>query len=127
MRGGTPSSSPSSSSRTSSPSPLITMVGDFDEESHSSADLDSNMVTIHPGISILKAQKKILDTCGEAKKFTHSIMEMLWSREVLATHSMTGRSSNAHKDKKPKPCLDAAKIGALCALVAKKFKLDDQK
>lgn len=44
MRGGTPSSSPSSSSRTSSPSPLITMVGDFDEESHSSADLDSNMV-----------------------------------------------------------------------------------
>lgn len=51
---------------------------------------------------------------GDAKKFTHSIMEMIWSREVLASHSLTGRASNAHKDKEPKPCLDAMKISALC-------------
>ena len=34
-------------------------------------------VEIHPGITILKAQKKLLDVCGgDAKKFTYSIMEM---------------------------------------------------
>ena len=41
-------------------------------------------------------------------------MEMLWSREIMATHSMTGKSSNAHKDKVPKPCLDPVKVKALC-------------
>ena len=69
---------------------------------------------MHPGISISKAQKKMLDTCGDAKSYTYSIMEMLWSREVLASHSLTGRASNAHKDKEPKPCLDVTKINALC-------------
>lgn len=41
-------------------------------------------------------------------------MEMLWSRDVLATHSMTGKVSNAHKDKEAKPRLDQAKVIGLC-------------
>ena len=41
-------------------------------------------------------------------------MEMIWSRDVLATHSLTGKVSNAHKDKVAKPNLDQAKVTALC-------------
>ena len=41
-------------------------------------------------------------------------MDIIRSREVLATHSLTGKVSNAHKDKDPKPSLDVAKVSALC-------------
>ena len=72
-------------------------------------------VEIHPGITILKAQKKLLDVCGgDAKKIHLFHYGDVWSREVLASHSMTRKCSNAHKEKEPKPCLDATKISALC-------------
>lgn len=51
---------------------------------------------------------------ADPKTYVYSIMEMLWSRDVLATHSMTGKVSNAHKDKEAKPRLDQAKVIALC-------------
>ena len=41
-------------------------------------------------------------------------MGMLWTREVLSTHSVTGRKSNAHKDANPKPQLDAQKVESIC-------------
>ena len=40
-------------------------------------------------------------------------MKMIWSRDVLATHSLTGKVSNAHKNKVAKACLDQAKVTAL--------------
>jgi hypothetical protein len=51
---------------------------------------------------------------ADPKTYIYSITEMLWSRSVLATHSMTGKVSNAHKDKEAKPCLDQVKVIALC-------------
>ena len=33
-------------------------------------------------------------------------MSMLWSHEVLYSHTITEKSSNAYKDKEPKPQLD---------------------
>lgn len=67
-------------------------------------------VEIHPGIQILPAQKKLLDVMGDVKSFVYSAMEMVWSRGVLATHSMTGKVSNAHEGKMAKPSLDQAKV-----------------
>ena len=35
---------------------------------------------------------------------------VVFGRETLATHSLTGRVSNAHQGKQPKPHLDEAKV-----------------
>ena len=70
-------------------------------------------MTLHPDITVFKGQKKLLDACGDQKSFLYNLMEMLWSKEVMATHSLTGKASNAHRDKEPKPSLDGNKVKAL--------------
>ena len=55
----------------------------------------------------------MLDLMGDAKNYTYTLMEMVWSRDVLATHSLTGKVSNAHKDKVAKPCLEQASVAAM--------------
>jgi hypothetical protein len=68
-----------------------------------------------PGIEVNRGQKKVL--CGKhsAKDFVYSVLPMIWSREVLCTHSVTGRKSNAHKEIEAKPQLDAKKVDSLCS------------
>ena len=66
------------------------------------------------GIEILPSQKQLLDLQGNPKSYTYALMDMMWSRYVLATHSLTGKVSNAHKDKEAKPSLDVVKVNALC-------------
>ena len=48
------------------------------------------------------------------KDFVYSIMGMLWSRDVLCSHSITGKASNAFKVKEAKPQLDSEKVKSLC-------------
>ena len=43
-------------------------------------------------------------------------MSMLWSSEVMASHSITGKSSNAFKSKEAKPQLDPDKISTICGM-----------
>ena len=71
---------------------------------------------MHPGLFIKKRQKKMLETYTDPKQYTYALMEMIWSRDVLATHSLTGKASNAFKDRSPKPCLDIEKTAALCGM-----------
>ncbi|KAG1708476.1 hypothetical protein GQR58_003138 [Nymphon striatum] len=61
-----------------------------------------------------ESSKKLLDMHSGAKSYICSLMEMLWSRDVLSTHSLTGKTSNAHKDKVPKPYLDPEMVKQLC-------------
>ena len=70
-------------------------------------------VEICRGIYVLPSQKKLLDSIGDAKNYVYSVMEIIWSGDVLATHSLTGKVSNAHKNKLAKPCLDQTKVVAL--------------
>ena len=49
-----------------------------------------------------------------AKEFIYVLMPMLWSRETLISHSVSGRQSNAHKDVDPKPQLDSVKVASIC-------------
>jgi hypothetical protein len=37
-------------------------------------------------------------------------MGMLWTREILCTHSISGKASNAFKEKDAKPQLDPEKV-----------------
>ena len=48
-------------------------------------------------------------------------MGMLWTREILCTHSITGRVSNAFKEKEAKPQLDKEKVQSICEYGCKKF------
>ena len=41
-------------------------------------------------------------------------MSVLWKREVLLTHSITGKMSNAHKERDAKPALDPEKVQSIC-------------
>ena len=65
----------------------------------------------------MPSQKQLLDLQGNPKAHTHTPMDMVWSREVLSTHSLTGKVSNAHKEKDLKPSLDVGKVSALCGLI----------
>ncbi len=38
----------------------------------------------------------------------------MWTREVTCTHSITGKASNAFKDRDAKPQLDAEKVKSIC-------------
>lgn len=76
---------------------------------------------------MLPSQKELLSLHGTPKLFTYAVMEMVWSRDVLATHSLTGKMSNAHKDKDPKPSLDPVKVAAICDMVVNKFHLQGDK
>jgi hypothetical protein len=71
-------------------------------------------VSLCPSVSITKSQQKVLKGKGNLKDFVYSIMGMLWSREVLSTHSITGKISNAFKEKDAKPQLDQEKVKGIC-------------
>ena len=71
-------------------------------------------VVLSPSIKITKAQAQILKTKTNQKDFVYAIMSMLWSREVLYGHSITGKSSNAYKGKDAKTQLDPEKIDSIC-------------
>ena len=48
-------------------------------------------------------------------------MDMIWPCDVMATHSLTGKVSNAHKDKEPKPSLDVGNVAALCGMCSMQY------
>lgn len=76
-----------------------------------------------PNIIITKGQLKVLKSKGSLKEYIYSIMGMLWSRDVLCSHSMTGKSSNAFKDKDAKPQLDKEKVQSICGKLFKIVKI----
>ena len=59
-------------------------------------------------------QWKLLNSKDTAKEFVYAVMGMLWTRDVLFTHSITGKSSNAHSTKEAKPPLDPQKVKSIC-------------
>ena len=65
-------------------------------------------------MSVTTGQLKILKTKVNAKDFVYAIMSMLWSREILFTHSITGKVSNAYKEKDAKTQLDPEKVKSIC-------------
>ena len=71
-------------------------------------------ISFGPNTFITKAQYQVVKSKGTLKEYVYSIMGMLWSRETLCTHSMTGRVSNAFKEKEAKPQLDKEKVQGIC-------------
>ena len=65
-------------------------------------------------MSVTTGQLKILKTKVNAKDFVYAIMSMLWSREILFTHSITGKASNVYKEKHAKTQLDPEKVKSIC-------------
>ena len=65
-------------------------------------------------IHLTKGQCGVLKAKKNLKDFVYAIMEMLWSRAILSTHSVSGKVSNAFKEKGPKPQLDQDKITSIC-------------
>ena len=45
----------------------------------------------------------------------YAILPMVWTREVLSTHSVSGRQSNARTGRDAKPQLDVAKVDSICS------------
>ncbi|XP_028417534.1 uncharacterized protein LOC114541940 isoform X2 [Dendronephthya gigantea] len=87
----------------------------------SSSDSESDSILLCPGVEISKGQKRVLSSKLSAKDFVYSALPIIWSREVLCTHSVTGRKCNAHKEREAKPQLDAEKVDSLCSYVEQKF------
>lgn len=69
-----------------------------------------------PYIVLKKSQCDLLRSKKDKKDFIYSAMSMLWSSEVMASHSITGKSSNAFKSKEAKPQLDPDKISTICGM-----------
>ena len=71
-------------------------------------------VSLGSNVKLTKAQFNLVTSKRDLKDYVYSIMGMMWSRDILCTHSMTGQSSNAFKDKDAKPRLDQDKVKAIC-------------
>ena len=71
-------------------------------------------MSLGPNVYITKPQHKVLQSKRDVKDYVYAIMSMMWSREVLCTHSITGKASNAFKEKNAKPQLDQEKVKAIC-------------
>ncbi|XP_061829052.2 BEN domain-containing protein 6-like [Nerophis lumbriciformis] len=56
---------------------------------------------------------------SDQKKTTYTVCEVVFTREELANSSLTGRKSNAFKDKHEKPKLDDKKVSAIIDFVKK--------
>ena len=65
------------------------------------------------GITLNKFGKRARDCCVHVF-LVYAIMSMLWSREVLYGHSITGKSSNTYKGKDAKTQLDPEKVDSIC-------------
>ena len=63
---------------------------------------------------LTQGQHSVIRSKSNIKEFVYSIMGMIWSREVLYSHSITGKASNAFKDKEAKPQLDSEIVKSLC-------------
>ena len=63
---------------------------------------------------LTKGQHSVLRSKATAKEFVYALMSMLWTREVLCSHSITGKASDAFKEKDAKPPLDQEKVKSLC-------------
>ena len=70
---------------------------------------------------LTKGQHGAIRTKSSLKNFVYSIMGMLWTREVLCTHSITGKASNAFKEKEAKPQLDPEKVKSICGMLFSHF------
>ncbi len=71
-------------------------------------------IPLCPNIVLTKGQHAVLRSKINAKEFVYALMSMLWTREVLSTHSITGKASNAFKGRDAKPPLDQEKLKNLC-------------
>lgn len=117
-------STPMSLIKTNSPSPSARSSSPMSSQSLSSVvepDVGIDHVTIGPNLVVSKAQFTMLKSKTTAKYFVYCIMGMIWDREVLSTHSLTGKCSNAYKGKEPKPQLDQEKVNSICEFTSKKF------
>ncbi|XP_061784498.1 uncharacterized protein [Nerophis lumbriciformis] len=56
---------------------------------------------------------------SDLKKTTYTVCEVVFTREELANSSLTGKKSNAFKDKHEKPKLDDKKVSAIIDFVKK--------
>nr|XP_023649552.1 protein insensitive-like [Paramormyrops kingsleyae] len=61
---------------------------------------------------------------GDPKKATRELCTAVFGRHVLATHSMTGKTSNTFKDKEAKSQLDPRKVSDIIAYMTAKSGLD---
>ena len=65
-------------------------------------------------MELTKGQHATIKQKSTLKDFVYSIMGMLWTREVMCTYSITGKASNAFKDKDAKPQPDSEKLKSTC-------------
>ena len=66
-----------------------------------------------PNVELTKAQYGAIKSKTNLKDFVYAIMGMLWTREILYSHSISGKSSNAFKEKDAKPQLDPEKVKSI--------------
>ena len=66
-----------------------------------------------PNIDLTKGQHRAVKSKSNLKDFVYAIMGMLWTREVLCTHSISEKASNAFKEKDAKPQLDPQKVKSI--------------
>ena len=71
-------------------------------------------MSLGPGLSLNKAQYKIIRSKSNLKDYVYAIMGMVWTRDILCSHSSTGRTSNAYPEKEPKPKLDEENVKTIC-------------
>ena len=80
-------------------------------------------ISLCSNIDLTKGEYATIKQKSRLKDFIYSIMGMLWTQEVMCTHSITGKASNAFKDKHAKPQLDPEKVKSICGKLIKPYSI----
>ncbi|XP_041946205.1 BEN domain-containing protein 6-like isoform X3 [Alosa sapidissima] len=111
------SSSPSPPSRTTSSSPPPSRT--------TSSTSPPSPVQIHIGPTVkITATQYAHIKWSDPRKATKDLLMAVFGRQVLATHSYTGKLSNAFLGRQPKPQLNSAKTSDILNYITNKFGVD---
>ncbi|XP_076126791.1 uncharacterized protein LOC143142049 [Alosa pseudoharengus] len=123
------SSSPSPPSRTTSstspPSRTTSSTSPPSRTTSSTSPPSPSPVQIHIGPTVkITATQYAHIKWSDPRKATKDLLMAVFGRQVLATHSYTGKLSNAFLERQPKPQLNSAKTSDILNYITNKFGVD---
>ncbi|MGH0136263.1 UNVERIFIED_CONTAM: hypothetical protein FKN15_064515 [Acipenser sinensis] len=85
------------------------------------------MVELEEGSGVFLTNAIITRLTREPKKMTQELMTAVFSREIMAKSSITGKQANSFKTLDPKPQLNPAIVSAICFYVMNQFSTINRK
>ncbi|XP_060225809.1 BEN domain-containing protein 6 isoform X1 [Meriones unguiculatus] len=126
LKGGGASSTPASTlwraTNNSSPDSFASLCSNSNSSSSSPSSLKAEEEP-NPGEKQFKIEKWQIARCNKSKpqKFINDLMQVLYTNEYMATHSLTGAKSSTSRDKVVKPAMNQNEVQEIIGVTKQVF------